>query len=402
MGADMMQNMAKPEFQEAMQQMGRGVSQIENYFRPRWNQIPIQPRDPLMDLKRKALRAQLDEGKRRRQAADAAAEREAKWRKSLATGTTEVTPFEDPSIDVTDEPGEAVDVSALVTQQPSWGERQGIDPMTAPMGVLENIATRKPEKPPELQRKLIEAGYVPGTPEYEQAARQILLKPGTQITMQTPKNRFGTIPPGHQLLGNDEEGYRIARLPGHPNEAKEAAAAQESQQRRQAKATGAAEKANTMLTTIGNLRDLKKNSKFDLFGTVSNAAGLYSGSPQGMARSYVASLKSGVVLSAMMRLKDASKQGATGFGQMNEKELQVLIDTLGALNPNDTDDKIMFDTLGRIEDQYERIVRKLRQTPMRYIREWGLEPLLDGLKRFGDGGKKRGKPLVTDDGWSVQ
>lgn len=53
---------------------------------------------------------------------------------------------------------------------------------SVPAGLLNRIYPEE-EGPPELRRKLIEAGYVPGSPEYQAAARQILMKPTTQVSI---------------------------------------------------------------------------------------------------------------------------------------------------------------------------------------------------------------------------
>ena len=56
-------------------------------------------------------------------------------------------------------------------------------------------------------------------------------------------------------------------------------------------------------------------------------------------------------------LRKSSSAGATGFGAMNKEELGILIFRLGALDPDTTDDDILWNTLEGIRTQVE-IVKK--------------------------------------------
>jgi hypothetical protein len=205
--------------------------------------------------------------------------------------------------------------------------------------------------------------------------------PETNVTVEG--NKYGTIPTGYQLI-ETPEGARMEPLPGSPA-AREIAGEEEAAASQEAAQTEAsASKAQTMLDATAGIKEEIKNASLPAVGTKSIPFGLYSETAAGRVRSYVNTLKSGVVLGAMMRLKEASATGATGFGQMNRAELQILIDNLGSLDPDNTSQDIFLKTVDRVENQYKRVVNDIRKnvSPER-IKELGLEPLLKSIESGG-------------------
>lgn len=192
-------------------------------------------------------------------------------------------------------------------------------------------------------------------------------------------------PPAGWAIQYDDKGNPIGMtpIPGGPADTK-------AQAEKDAKNVGYENQGNqaqTMLSTTQNIRgEIKKGqeSGFPVTGTASIPFSLYSGTPAGRVRSYVKALQSGVALQAMMRLKQASATGATGFGQLSNKELGILINNIGALDPNTTDPDIFMQTLDRIDQQYQAALDDIRRNvdPQR-IKELGLEPLLNGTASLG-------------------
>jgi hypothetical protein len=170
-----------------------------------------------------------------------------------------------------------------------------------------------------------------------------------------------------------------------------------SKKRNEAQTITDAEKSGAMLTGVDKIREIMAEAKTPTTGTASVLFSLYSGSAAGRLRSWLHPLKSGVALNAMVRLKNASATGSTGFGQMNEKELELLITDIGALDPDTTEPDIFLSTLDRIEGRYERVMTDITTnvSPER-IRELGLEPLFDDYKEMQDKGVVGAGRTVTN------
>ena len=137
-----------------------------------------------------------------------------------------------------------------------------------------------------------------------------------------------------------------------------------------------------------------KSGFFDpVTGTASRLTGWYSGSDAGKLRSHNKTLQSGVAIQTMMRLKKASESGATGFGQLNRTELQMLLDDMGSLDPDNTDPEIYAETISRIKGRFNRVVEDIRRnvnvSPER-MQELGLDELLRTSDERGNVSTERG------------
>lgn len=141
-----------------------------------------------------------------------------------------------------------------------------------------------------------------------------------------------------------------------------------------------AEKADATLSATANIRSILESEGLPAAGTASIVPGVISSTNAGRLRSYIGQLQSSVALEAMVRLKEASKTGATGFGQMNQKELQLLLDDIGALDPSKTDPDILLETVNRIENRYKRIKEdiKINVAPEK-IKELGLDAIFNDI-----------------------
>jgi len=79
--------------------------------------------------------------------------------------------------------------------------------------------------------------------------------------------------------------------------------------------------------------------------------------PQNQLRALAETLKGRITIEKMQALKDASKQGATGFGQITEKELTLLQNSLDAINL-DSDPETLRSTLIEVMDHYMEVQRQ--------------------------------------------
>tara|TARA_B100000519_G_scaffold121881_1_gene105250 strand:+ start:14019 stop:15542 length:1524 start_codon:yes stop_codon:yes gene_type:complete len=148
----------------------------------------------------------------------------------------------------------------------------------------------------------------------------------------------------------------------------------------------ASQKGNTSrvaLQSIAGIEKIMRESKlpdYFLTGTASRAISWVSETDAGKLLSHVASLKSQVVLGTMMKLKEASKQGATGFGQLNQKELQILIDSIGALDPKNTNLQIFKGTLNRVKHKFIHVLMGVKKyLTTEKIKELGFRDLINKL-----------------------
>ena len=228
----------------------------------------------------------------------------------------------------------------------------------------------------------------------------------------------GAIPQDHRAVRDPETGrimhYEV--IPGSPTARKMAAdQAKLEQDAKDAAAQNAVKnesslsKGGTVIQAVDDINKIFKENEgrhHMLAGTMARIPGQLSNSPAGQIASYVGTLKSAVVLDAMMRLKDASKQGSTGFGAMNAGEMQVLADQMGSLDQYNTHPKIFLRNINRIRDRFKRTVEKIaREASIEDIRRENLEPLFDasGVPLPGQSAKKAPSGFIVDgDGWGVR
>ena len=200
-----------------------------------------------------------------------------------------------------------------------------------------------------------------------------------------PKN-YGTIPPGYRMV-TDGEGTpsRLEVIPGGPAEQ----AASAASGARDIKTQSKARTARLIINSADDILNIMAGTRMPVTGTTSIPFAFYSDSPAGKIRSLVAQLGSPIAIDALTRLKESSKTGASGFGALSEKELTLLIDQLGRLDPNTTEKEIFRTNVLRIRDLYQRTIDGIKRdmTPEK-IKELGLGVLL-GTPTTSSGKKRR-------------
>ena len=200
-----------------------------------------------------------------------------------------------------------------------------------------------------------------------------------------PKN-YGTIPPGYRMV-TDGEGTpsRLEVIPGGPADE----AAQAASSARDSKTQSKARTARLIIGSADDILNIMAGTRMPVTGTTSIPFALYSDSPAGKIRSLVNQLGSPIAIDALTRLKESSKTGASGFGALSEKELTLLIDQLGRLDPDTTSPDIFRTNVLRIRDLYQRTIDGIKRdmTPEK-IKELGLGVLL-GTPTTSSGKKRR-------------
>ncbi len=242
----------------------------------------------------------------------------------------------------------------------------------------------------------VDAGYTPGTPEFNDFMGKIAMKSGsTNVNITNGGDAPKLMNDGTALVRdpdpNSETGWKFVKIPGGKQEGLDDANDSRLQNSTEQKTA----KAHTMMDAIKGIRDAQKSAYLPTTGTGSDiVANAYSETGAAAIRGHVATLKSGIALNAMTRLKEASKQGATGFGNMNEQELQLLLNDIGSLNP-DGNTAVFNQTIDRIEKTQRRVIERSKASLETYKKSPNYDPQLgaqiqediDAIEEsFGDGG----------------
>lgn len=239
-----------------------------------------------------------------------------------------------------------------------------------------------------LMQNLEAAGLVPGTPEYAQAIIDSVTRPQSQINIggqqdplwgDAPKDQVWLRDGAGNVITEPDASGRGVRPVSVPivgsaldREAATLAGVEDAQI-----SSNLDKAATTLATTRAVLDELDNAGGAFTTGTFSRPAAILSNTPAGRIRSYVGTLQSGVALGAMQRLKEASATGATGFGALNGRELDLLINDIGALDPDTTEPDIFRSTIERIDERARKVVADIQRnvSPER-IAELGLEDLI--------------------------
>lgn len=202
----------------------------------------------------------------------------------------------------------------------------------------------------------------------------------------------GSIPPGWRVVYDENKNpVSMEPIPGGPAAADVTKADQAATQTTAAQA----EKSDLVLNAIQKAREAAENGGPFAVGTLSKPALIYSDSDASKVRGWVDTLKSSTALQALLELKKSSPTGASGFGALNEKELQILIDQLGSLNP-DGPQEVFMQTLDNIEQHWKNVQADIRKnlTPEQ-INAAGLNDFVGSPTKAPAGPK-------TIDGYTIQ
>lgn len=172
-----------------------------------------------------------------------------------------------------------------------------------------------------------------------------------QNAIQQPdsQQQAGNITPGQIFDKYDVFGNPVYR-PMKPNEQKEAADLQEAEQKKKNASDMVKQSAQDTLDTIG---EIEKGIKY--FGAMGNFPALPAEYSKQNWKANVDKLRSKLVLDLMNQMKQASRTGATGFGQLSEKELRVLQNSATALRE------------GLSEDDAQRYINKIKESAQKVL-----------------------------------
>jgi len=186
------------------------------------------------------------------------------------------------------------------------------------------------------------------------AASALTFDQRKQLALLGADRTESAIPKDHRAI-RDASGFitRYEVIPDSPT-AREQAAAEAKEGVAQATAM---REANILGRTTGSIIDIFDNHDkwgIPLTGTMSNTMAKHSGTDQGKIRSYVRTLQSSTALDTMLKLKEASSTGATGFGALQKVELELIIAAVGPLDPATTDPEVFYETVKDIDARLQR------------------------------------------------
>lgn len=241
--------------------------------------------------------------------------------------------------------------------------------------------------PPKRTDDISEFEYGQQNPEFFDRQMQLRNAGAQNINIGS---KLGPVPEGHRVVEDENGGVYMEPIPGkNPVVEKEEAA-------ETAKLTRSAEQADTVLESIAGIKDAVKTSSLPALGTASEAVALYSESGAGKVRGYVEALKSTQVLDTMRMLKEASRTGATGMGATNEKEIDLMMNDLGSLNPGGNSE-VFNNTLNRVQARWERIKKEVLKNKDKLPPE-----LVASLEESGLLGGKPSEQGGIPSGWSEE
>lgn len=205
-----------------------------------------------------------------------------------------------------------------------------------------------------LQWRAQQAGLRPGTPEYQ----DFIAKNGGGTTNNiNVGSEVGTIPPGYELFTDQVTGARSLRpIAGGPVDRELADAAAASQRAAQSAAQNEQTRGDVVLQTTAGIREmLDKGGLFNLpevgvIGSNLTKVNQEAADMSGM----LDTLKGMVAFDRLQKLQQASATGASGLGQVTEREIALLAAQMGALDQN-LSAPLIRQTLDTIESVFSRL-----------------------------------------------
>mgnify|MGYP003112280005 CR=1 FL=1 len=238
-----------------------------------------------------------------------------------------------------------------------------------------------------FERTLLNAGYIRGSDEWNNAYKDYIAKQ-TRHNPGVVVNTGQKAPTGYRWTADNA----LEPIPGGPVATRVAAdeqAAVVAEEAAELEAAAEEDRAQVAIESTAATQNVMENALNGAFsaldeadadawslgasGTISQIPALKSSTYAGRLRSHIATLRSPIVMQGIEKLRASSSSGATGFGAMNEAELKILTEMLGALDPDSTDPDILRKTLEGVRTQVEIVKTDvLKNVQPDRLREIGL------------------------------
>ena len=247
-----------------------------------------------------------------------------------------------------------------------------------------------------FERTLLNAGYIRGSDEWNNAYKDYIAKQ-TRHNPGVVVNTGQKAPTGYRWTADNA----LEPIPGGPVATRVAAdeqAAVVAEEAAELEAAAEEDRAQVAIESTAATQNVMENALNGAFsaldeadadawslgasGTISQIPALKSSTYAGRLRSHIATLRSPIVMQGIEKLRASSSSGATGFGAMNEAELKILTEMLGALDPDSTDPDILRKTLDGVRTQVEIVKTDvLKNVQPDRLREIGLGHWLSKTKQ---------------------
>ncbi len=173
----------------------------------------------------------------------------------------------------------------------------------------------------------------------------------TQLQNYQNLKGTGVLPEGMDITGVSGKNIQIGTdIPKQKFQAKQA----EKQTQLQEKSNFIINQAQDSLDTIAEIK--KGIGNFGAFGQLVPKE-VMPGTPYYTWQTNVDKLLSGKMIDLMTQMKEASKTGATGFGQLSEKEGQILREASTAIKKGLNPDQAMKE-LNKLESALKKVIQK--------------------------------------------
>jgi hypothetical protein len=209
-------------------------------------------------------------------------------------------------------------------------------------GVLYSKMFPEAPKPTDDMREFDFSQTNPAFAEYMQRR-----SPQTNVTVEGGK--YGTIPPGFQLV-EGPEGARMEPIPGGPA-ALEQAAAEEKKRLSQGQAGTT---ADVVTEDVGRAIQAIQNDPSMTTGIVGQVLGSIGGTQAHDVNALITTIGANIGFDKLQQMRQNSPTGGA-LGPVSDFENKLLQATFGALQQSQTDEQLVY-SLKRVNDLYNQIV----------------------------------------------
>lgn len=180
-----------------------------------------------------------------------------------------------------------------------------------------------------------------------------LTKTGTTVNVGDGQPRVGTIPQGFQLIDDGQGGFRMSPIPGGPADTSEVEKKAETQKGVQRSIV------DDQIDTAFSIMEKKGPLDLPEAGIIGSALGSLGINQEAVdLKNTLASIQGSVAFDTLQKMREASKTGGA-LGGVSERELDLLISTMGALQ-QDTSPDLLKRNLNTIR----RIMGKITNDPV--------------------------------------
>jgi len=218
-------------------------------------------------------------------------------------------------------------------------------------GLIRRTAAAGERAPDEFSRMLTQAGIAPGSPEAQALARGYLERRGTPPSTVVNMPQIGSIPPGYEVVRDDQNRVTSMRpIPGSPAaiEAERAAAAA-NVRRETAQQTGA-----TVIGAIDRAEEIIRTSTLPTTGFLGERFANIGGTGARDLAGSINTIRANIGFDQLNQMRQASPTGGA-LGNVSNQEIAYLQAVLGDLGQSQSAGELQRN-LRRMRDAYDEIV----------------------------------------------